>query len=184
MPLPPLPPENTARLWIQYSAGGVDHEFLVRGLAGVDPAAFVGNVRTFIQQLQATLPTNWQAYGARYAAAGQTFSTPVPFGAALPGTKATESITGITVPNFVSFVGRDGAGRKWRLSILGFMSSQEGDYRVEGGDNIDLDAARSFIQLQPTTFLTIAAFKPTVYNYFNIGRNAYWQRQQRRSGIG
>lgn len=178
----PLADNLTARLFVRYSAGGVDHVFLVRALGAVSPADVVNQARAFITALLPSLGTNVEFSGADYSAPNTNFSTPVDFGTPLVGTVVTAQVQGITVPNFVSFVGRDAAGRRARINIFGWVATQEGDYRVEAGDNVDLDAARAVLVANTTVFLSAAGLKPVWKNYYNIGRNAYWQRKQRRTG--
>lgn len=184
MPLPPLVPANTCRLYVDYKANGREHtvQFRYGGIegAGPPPTAFLAGVSDFLNACEAFMPTDWQSLGARYSEVGSNVSlpiTPLSFGPGVIGVWAGEA------PAFVSFVGRSSGGRRTRVTLLGagLAPGDEGgvtsDYRATVAESGAIATART--QLIAAGVQAVDGLPVTWYAYANLGYNAYWQRAVR-----
>jgi len=177
MPLPPLPPETTPRLYIKYTSMGNGHTVTVRlPLTGTaeDAAARFNAVKA---DLAAFLPTVDAVNGADFSAAGTNIRFPL----AVTGVQGTAEY----FPNIhqealeVTVTGRSLDGRKARIGFFSpsFPPAQLG-YRISGitgpgagiwgiltGDDLD---ARS-----------ISGGDVVWNNYVNIGYNDHWVSEER-----
>jgi len=180
MALPPLPENNTPRLWVQYNSGTGIHEMLFRSVVGADKAAFISQVRTFCSALVSQVRNTGGFSAARYATAGSNLSFPEPW-TLIAGTSAVSPLVQGR-PIFVTFTGRTAGGRKVRLYFFTPYQTPENDYRLELGDSAAFDAARVALTSAPQLIGGIDGQTATWYPYFNVGYNAYWQRRSRVIG--
>ncbi len=182
----PLPENNTPRYWVRYRANGREHEMMLRWDPALvedetDRLSFVARTATLLADLAPILPTDFAVLGARWSNVGQLFS--VPFSAPASPT-GTAGLIAAEAPAFITFVGRTGGGRRWKLTILGIGVSPAAeagnysDYRIQPDENGAVDTARGNLAGWPE-LVGIDGFKPNIYPYANIGYNAYWQRAVR-----
>lgn len=192
-PLPPLPDNNTARLWIDYTSLGRPHSALVRifETAGAINAGAVAN-RVIPVIVTRMLQTD-SVTGARFAEAGENFSVPLAI-TPTPGVVSGANVTWENDPEsaFLTLPGRDSfQGRKTRFGLFSPVRtvSWPGDNRYNPGDEpvidtfrINLTAALNNSTGPDDTVVTIGNNPVRWAGYVNISHNAYWQRKQRRGG--
>jgi hypothetical protein len=85
-------------------------------------------------------------------------------------------------PRFVSFVGRSNTGKRTRVSVYGLNIIEEADYRIENGDDSNLDGARAVLNVSGGVVSAVDGSQVSWYPYYNWGFNSYVQRRQRRTG--
>lgn len=186
MPLAPLPPSNTARYFVDYTANGRYHTMMFRYAdpsSGPPPETpFIARVAAFIDDLRTWLPTDFEINGARYSVAGSdvTLPTTVPE----PVGPFTGVLNAGEAPAFITFVGRSVLGRRWRLSVLGVsVSPAEGgalvkDYRITAGEDVVVSTAIGNLEGW-SACVAIDGQAKLVYPYINLGYNAHWQKAVR-----
>jgi hypothetical protein len=182
----PLPENNTPRYWVRYRASGREHEMMFRWNEALvedasDRNAFVARVAALLADAAPLLPTDFEVLSARWSNTGQNFSVPYSAPASPTGTGGLELAE---APAFITFVGRTGTGRRWKLTILGVALSPVAEagnytnYRVEAGENATVTTVIGNLAGWPE-LVGIDGYKPDVYGYANLGYNAYWQREVR-----
>lgn len=191
MALPPLPANNTARYWVDYTANGRAHSAMFRYLEptpGSEPSVpFRARVASFLSDMTAWLPAGFAVTGARFSPKLSTVSLP-----ATP--PAAPSATGVAnaaeAPAFASWVGRSPQGRKFRLFLIGVSQAATDlgagiDYRVLTSEGTVPSATVANLEgwcaLGGTDGLYAidGVVGCNIYNYVNLGFNAYWQREMR-----
>lgn len=172
----PLPPSNTKRYFLDYQVAGEQHTMTMR----VDDAATDEDASTGFDALltaMAPLLLNIVVVRMRVANSGTNVTTPATYGGALEfGTGAG---SGVNVPDFWSFTGKDSAGRIVKVEIFGRSISPNNNFRVNMVDDSDVEAALSALDTVAPIWLTISGSAPFWNPYANQGVNAYWQRQAR-----
>jgi hypothetical protein len=179
MAVPPLPSNTTATLFLDYSFQGEGHTMQFRHASGQTVGALIARVQTFLQALDEIMDPTWEITGARYRAAGSIVALPVeppadpvPTGTALPQT---------SWPRYVSFSGRGATtGRQVTIFVYGLSFPTPSNYRLEAGENITVDAARTVLDSSAAGLFTdVAGSDPIWKQYANVGFNSYHERQQR-----
>ncbi len=189
----PLPPNNTTRLFLDYTSVGVPHTLMVR----LPSAAPIPEINGFAFALGSVLVTRMfdtdSVYGARLSNVGSNFSFPLEFDVN-PGVITLFGNQWAQDPEsvFLSIVGRSGtSGRKSRVEFFTSVSTAAwpSDNRYNPGEAGPVDTFRenmlSVLNGVSTGGLAAIAIdgSDVIYNqYVNIALNAYWQRKQRRTG--
>lgn len=177
MPLAPLPEDNTARLFVNYTHEGVGHEAQFRALSPFTQADVVTWVHDWLTDNAALFGTNVTFDSADWAAAGSNVRNPVSW----------SPITGTAAPlndparfsRSMSFTGRSPDGRKLRLFFYGIKFGPDNTYRVEATEDAALAAAITDLNALTSRIGTISGSAPIFKPYVNIRNNAYWQTELR-----
>ncbi len=78
-----------------------------------------------------------------------------------------------------SFTGRDDSGHKVKAFVFGAKFVANGDYRVQVGENAEIDSIVAYLGALNGFFLTING-SPAIWNqYANVGFNDHWIRVAR-----
>lgn len=186
MPLPPLPPNNTARVWFKYVTGvqgtSQTHEVMWRfnqnsaGYPEVE-AGFLAVLNAFGA---AQFRNGWRVLSARLAADGAVFSLPVQPSApllAFVGTMNANEYNGSWEAVEDSFQGRSfTSGRKVDFSLYRAAGPIDSTFRygMPGPLQTALSTASGNEAL-----VTIDKTPPSWYTYVNQNYNSYWERQLR-----
>lgn len=177
-PLPPLPANNTARVFWDYSDGINEHTLMVRYApsAGVDEAS--DRMHNF---LVALAPTLYQIThrGFRAAASGSDISVPATWNG--DTSYGTGTMPAVQAPRQLCFLARSSGGRRVRWFMWGFEGNTPDTYRFLSGANEALDAARLAIVAGQANgvFLSVDGANPVTYPYVNINYNSYYETQAR-----
>lgn len=194
MALPPLPENNTDRLFIKYTTGGgttaQEHTMGIRFNAAIaspsdimlDIADALGNATN-----EGQLFSGWQVLSAEVQAEGAAVRLPVAVPAALLAILGTggSGASQADQAREVRFVGRGlTSGRKVTLSIYGIIEGaiREPDFRFEppSGDLLfDLGNTIRGIGLTGAAYSTIAGDATNWYEYVNWQYNSHWESEQR-----
>jgi hypothetical protein len=172
----PLPPESTARYFMDYQVLLTNHTMEIRATGVHSPAAlgtFMGTLLTTLAPLVYTITVQ----GFRFATLGSTVSNPV-----VTGIEGNTYGTGVSssdsVPLCMNFVGRSPLGRRVRAMLFGYKSSIS-TYRLTGAESAPIATATSQLNGSTTLFQAIDGGDPVWKEYVNIMYNAYWQRAVR-----
>lgn len=180
----PLPTNNTGRVWIDYTSGGIEHSLLLRFDAEINGnTTVVARVNAIITAMQGAMWSSDAVIGARYSEQGSVVSLPLVTntgaGSVTAGTPNPESNAG-----FVGVSGRSTGGRQYHADFFtqvtytlatyredaGALPSELSDFFLAFDDNVGQGAA---------TLVAVDALQVVFKQYVNIGQNAYWQRAQR-----
>lgn len=172
MPLSPLPPENTPRLFIKYTTRGIGHIMVVRLPIGGTSADAVARYNAALTALRGQLPTTDSVLGADFSAAGSNVRFPL----AVSGGVGTSSYTASDKdrPIQVTATGRSLDGRKVRIGM--FSPAYRPDtygYRITG---LSGPGAGIWSLLTGSSLDARSISGGTVQwnNYINIGLNDHW----------
>lgn len=180
MPLAPLPPSNTARLFVSYSAyGSYRHTVQLRPLTGFT----IEDTREwFIDWLTANaalFATTTVFDEASVAVINSDVRNPVTW-EEISGTGVAPADT-VRDTRMISFPGRESSGRKSRLSFYGHVFGPDTDYRVLQGDSLVAAAAITGLNSLLARAAGMTGGKLSFKPYLNIRNNAYWQTAIRNS---
>lgn len=172
----PLPPESTARYFVDYATCGEEHTMEIRATAVVSPATFGTILNNYLLNIQALIfPLTVNI--VRFAATGSTISNPVTTG--MEGqVRGAGTPTVDNVPIALNFVGRSGGGRRVRLMTFGYKGAVSA-YRLTSAEDANISDAVDTLNTTANCFLAIDNTKPVWYAYANVLSNAYWQRRVR-----
>lgn len=190
----PLPSNNTARLYLDYTSGGPgaqNHTLLVRfdavatNQAGAQFAAF-----TFLEAIgEASFAAGWRVLQTRLSAPGQDISVPVAAYGPLLEFEGSASVGGWSnVDQTVEwrFVGRDPLeGRRAFFSLYGLAVSRPQTFREEGvfGETPNW-VGRGLTVLNDGeehegVFVAVSNIRALWYGYANWQHNSYWEGELR-----
>lgn len=178
-PLGPLPPESTARVWVEYTALGQVHRLELR-VRDLQTSVHAGQIFTQVANiLKPGLHTSDSFRACRWAGLGLKVSLPVDV-TPVAGTNATTPDQA-NKPNFLSWTGRDVAGRRVRVTFFNSMFPENVRYRIApipAGMELNM---LNWLKDTTNNIATIGNSLPIWNNYVNVGVNAYFQRKQRRT---
>lgn len=173
----PLPANNTARYFLDYSVAGFSHTLINR----VDPEvtdADAASVMDSFMDIVGAFCYPITVEGFRFQQAGLAVSYDVPWtgsagwgtGAAIPANTA----------QYYDFVGRDTSGRRVRVATFGAgLVTSGGDYRISPAEATWVADALDALTQDGQMFLTIGGEVPVWKQYANCGVNAYWRNKVR-----
>jgi len=171
-----LPPESTARFFIDYSTENQNHTLLCRSNGIVSPGALGANVDTLLTALT-TLFSLITIVGVRFAAQGSTFSFPVISG--IEGnTYGASTIGSDNAPHQLNFIGRSSGGKRCRVGIFGFKGATS-SWRLHDAESGPIGNAINHLNASVGLWLAIDGIEPVWYPYANVLFNAYWTRNVR-----
>lgn len=184
----PIDPNETARVWLDYTTGGGStaqlHTIMMRhnGTGAGDAAAALDALAAFIGAAEPqSFFDGWQVTGARYSEAGSSISLPTGIPAGMVGFVGTgqELANRVSQSREVRFVGRGTtSGRRVSLSLYGMVDNlfNEADFRVERTGAAWVDRMLDVIEGQGVQlFVTVAGDRATFKDYANWQFNSYWE---------
>lgn len=190
MALPPLPANNTVRGFMDYTSRGVEHTLMFR----LSPVSLPSHVASVAARLATSMvncmATTDSIFGVRYAAHLSDVTLPVTWATVSGALTSPAAFQEDPESAFISVVGRGGTtGRKARISFfeaLSFSQPWPADNRYNPGDVAAFDTwfatFLTALRASPTLYETLVTIGNDVavwYDYANVAKNAYWQREQR-----
>jgi hypothetical protein len=175
----PLPSNNTAVLFVDYSVAGEQHTVQVRYSASSSVAAAMAWLDDF---LVATSPFLFLTtiVAARNRAQGSNLSFPVTWtGASTYGSGAGEHFNSAW---YIDYIGRSPLGRRVRIGMFGtnvVTDAVSDDYRLQEAENVNVANTLTALEASPTEGIAIDGGNPVWNRYANIGVNAYWRNRIR-----
>lgn len=195
MPLPPLPENNTDRLFLYYTTGTAataqEHVMTIRYNAVLEDPSDIMTVLGNAMQAgigETQLFEGWQFLRAEIQAEGSQFRFPIPPTGALLGVLGT----GDNAPSptdqarEVRFIGRGTqSGRRVSMSLYGVNVGAllETDFRFDPVADTLLGNMRVLIQTQGVaggSWTNIGKGPTTWYTYVNWQYNSHWETAQRQ----
>lgn len=177
MPLTPLPPENTARFWLKYTSGGVEHELMFRLGSGTTSATGQAAANTLATNLKTWLPAADSFLSLRWAANGSPLSFPLAFTPQVgTGTALAEETD---KARFCSVVGRSAGGYRCRMTFFTPNIADTVAYRTATGVTTPGSTLYNIVTSASPPFVSVEGSGVIWNGYSNNGFNAYWQRRSR-----
>lgn len=175
----PLPDNNTAVLFMDYTSGGQKHTAEVRLPSGATSGSATVAAGVMAIVMKALLFPGDSITGARFRQAASSVSFPLTFSAVV-GTQAGTPDDD-NKPNFVSWTGRSTDGRRVRFTVFtrAVQPVLQGwrDTTPSAGEAAVLAALMD----NDVDARTISGAAPIWNSYVNYGANAYYQRKARRT---
>lgn len=175
----PLPPENTARFWLDYHTINHAHSLMWRFDADDATISVVeGDVHSFLTGLTPVLYA-LTVDSARFAAKGSVVSVPVAWEHAASYGTGDEPLAG--GPIEIRYEGRSVGGRRGHTSLYGYKAGVPGTFRIGITPSTPLDDG--LIALIGAgvhrSYLAIDEQRMNMKTYVNINFNSYWEAKQR-----
>lgn len=175
----PLPSNNTAVLFVDYSSCGEDHTLQVRFSASSSAAAAMAYADDFLTAVAPFLFLT-TIRGARTRAQGSNLSFPIAWtGAATYGSGAGEHFNAAW---YIDFIGRSPLGRRVRMGMFGtnvVTDAVNDDYRLLESENVNVANTLVALESSPSEGVAIDGGNTVWNRYANIGVNAYWRNRIR-----
>lgn len=172
----PLPFNGTNICFVDYQNSVGQHTMLVRFDENVQNAAVADAINDFLIAVSTLFVTS-TIIATRIQVRDTNFSIPVDIG--LDGTGfGSGGANPETNASACTFVGRDGGGRRARLSLFGFKAAYS-NYRLLSTESADIANAVGVLNSRPGIFLSILHVQPLWYTYADIKANDYWVRRAR-----
>lgn len=172
-----LPPNSTARLFVDYETCGVQHTSMLRFDA---PDTYVDAMVEWNDVVEAI---DFELYlitinAARVSDAGSDVSYPVVWDQqATYGADAGPRDAGA---NMLNFIGRSIGGRRAAFELFGCKeASLSAKFRITAAANANVAAALVELRAAEGTALAIDGTQPIWQDYVNIGPSAYWRNKIR-----
>ncbi len=183
MPLAPLPPNSTNRLFVKYTTGRKTHTLVSRYSDGITALTAADNVLQFLTDVQPVLPPTWAVTEVSYQDAGSIVGFPLA-GSNLDGfTGGGGSALPLqSEPLQWNWMGRGGVtGRQVRVGLFGINDTPPQVYRFAGGGRPAwaIAATNSIIATSGISFLTIGGDFADWKDYINVQYNSYWETEAR-----
>lgn len=174
----PLPPESTARFYLDYSDGVNAHTLVARVGAGVSSSSVNVILDAFLSALEPILYLI-TIIGLRVSSDNSNVTNPVSWTG--PATYGSGSMTGENAPREMRFLGRSGDGRRVSVSIYGYSGTTPAIYRLLASGVAPVAAA--IVELENAAasdvFFTISTLPPVWKPYASFNFNSYWEAEQR-----
>lgn len=173
----PLPPDSSARVWIDYHTCGEDHTCMIRYKAPATVTDVADAFTALISHIGGAFALS-SLVGVRDAADGSNVSNPS--AGTWPVSWGSGAGDHAMSAHYIDFVGRSLDGRRVRLALFGASESQGGDdYRLTSAENAAVLASVAVLNGTPNIFISINKFQPVWYPYADVGINAYWRNRIR-----
>jgi hypothetical protein len=173
----PLPPESTARAWLDYNDGINEHSIQMR----LGPTATLVNINTsFHTLLTALAPILHQLtiVGLRVASDNSNVTNPATWTGS--ATYGTGTLLPEDAPREIRFIGRSADGRQGSASVFGYSGTTPAIYRLNNSITqifnaiAVLDAGYS-----SDLWLSISTQRLIWKPYASFNFNSYWEKEAR-----
>lgn len=174
----PLPPESTARFYLDYSDGINQHTLVAR--AGATAGSIEANF--YFDALLAALDTilyTITIVGLRVSSDNSNVTNPMVWTG--PASYGSGTMTGENAPRELRFLGRSADGRRVSASVYGYQGTTPAIYRLLASGVTPIADAITALEDAGTgaTFLTISTQVPVWKPYASFNFNSYWEAEQR-----
>jgi len=179
MALPPLPPSNTERWFLDYSANDEQHTMLMRTPDEKTAGEIAEAYDLFLNGIAGNLSTI-TIIGLRHSAAGSDITNPEST-TGLSTTYGSGVGSVINVPLQITFPGRGRDGRKLFVSVFGWTSANDDSWRILSSEDADVASGVAILNSLSASgfFTTISGSRAFYKPYANVGYNDYWVGQAR-----
>lgn len=188
MPLPPLPANNTARVWLKYTSATIPHEMMFRLPAFATSAEAVTKAQNLAAVLALRMNNVDGSLSARFSPAGSFFSVPITH-TPVAGSGGTGAWLQDPESVELSFTGRsfaDGRDVTYQFFTVVPAAVWPPTNRYLPGFSAPVDTLRlnfaawvAAAASPAEQVVTIGGAIPTLNAYVNTRANGYWQTAQR-----
>lgn len=169
----PLPPESTARVYLDYTTCGYQHTLICRFKSGATIQDAVDQLSAFVTGAGTQVYAS-ALVGLRASNDGSNITYPL--ANTFPTTWGSGSASGNESANYYDFVGRSADGRRVRVALFGAVNVSVNDlFRITGVGSAPWSDMLAALTDNPDVFCTISEQTPVWHNYVNTGINAYWR---------
>jgi len=179
MPLPPLPEENTRRMFVNWSVGGTHHSTQIRVSNGPTAAAIMADLHGMFALLPDFMGNNVSIDSLDEAAEGSNVRNPVPGWTPIVGLATNDPVTGQHLARTFSYRGRSSSGRKTKGLLWGLVLPESGDFRFVPAAESDLRSFMDALNSFTFEFLAIDHTKPIYKNDLLEDYNDHWEQELR-----
>lgn len=178
MALPPLPPSNTSRIFVNYIAyGQLRHTFQIRPIS----TATVENTVAWINGLLSDYADLWATTTVFDSCDVAVINSDVRNPYAWTTVTGTGTAPGDVLQHTrqLSWVGREVTGRKSNLKMYGSIIGPDATYRINLGDIPRFDELTASLNDLAALAAGITGAKLSWKRYTNVRQNGYWQNEVR-----
>ena len=173
-----LSPDNTARLYVDYTATGKEHTVIFRPQTGVTIEQLRDWVHDWLTDNAALFATTTVFHDARHSLQNSNVTNPISWTAVVGTSDVPADVD--RAPRFGSFVGRSAQGHRVKFGIYGIAFVDDASYRWNAAESAGVTNAVADLNDLQAKLGTITGSKAVWKQYMNTGYNAYWQRKARR----
>jgi len=174
----PLPPESTARVYVDYNDGIHSHTLIARYVPPATPADILANIAAIFTILD---PVAYAITisGARFSLSGSNVTNPETW----PGDPSygTGAMPAVNAPRQVMWGGKSPDGRLVAWYLFGLNFTTPGNYRFANGAIPEFDDVGDLMQAATANgeFRTVSGQIPLIKTYTNVNFNSYWEAAPR-----
>lgn len=173
----PLPPESTARVYVDYTVAGNNHTFISRFSPSGDISTTVAHMADFVNAFGTAVYLS-ALVGIRASNAGSNVTFPV--SETFPDTWGSVDVAGDETANYYDLIGRSVDGRKVRVALFGAKNQVVADkFRLPTSLGVPWSDVLDVLNSSFPSFCTISGQAPTWHPYINLGMNAHWRNKLR-----
>jgi hypothetical protein len=172
----PLPANNTARFFLDYTCAGKGHTAEVRFNGATSPSDFGDTMNAILNTLGSHL-YSLTIDAVRFSADGSDISLPVTSGIEGNSYGTTDPVSQ-TIPFYMRFQGRSAGGRRCSFDLYTTKFS-DANFRVTSAESSDVADVVDILNAEPSLFCGIDGLGVTWYPYVNIKASSYWTRKIR-----
>lgn len=174
----PLPPESTARAWLDYSDGINSHSMVMRLGPTASLASINASFDSFLSAL-ATILYTITIIGVRVASDNSNVTNPFTWTG--DATYGTGTLTADNAPRELRFLGRSADGRQGSVSVYGYNGSTPGIYRLNASSIAPVENAIAVLDAgyAQDLWLSISTQRQIWKPYASFNFNSYWEKEAR-----
>lgn len=182
MALAPLPPSNTERWFLDYTAQDVAHTAIMRTADAID-AIDAAEAFDLVLTALGTGLVEVTIVALRRALVGSNITNPQPT-TGLAASYGEVSPSDVNKPLQVTFTGRSSDGRKTRFGMFGYFSQNDASWRKTTAEEDEV--AATVAQLEGLSiagrFVSISGERVFWHQYMNLGYNDHFVKLARQGG--
>lgn len=174
----PLPPESTARAYLDYSDGINQHTMVMR----LGPSATLVNINARYDALFSAMSSELYLttiIGLRVSSDNSNVTNPTPWTG--PATYGTGTMPQSNSPRELRFLGRSADGRQGSVSLYGWSGGNPSIYRIFASANAQVEDAIAALDGSYVfdCFLSISTQRQFWKAYASFNYNSYWEKETR-----
>lgn len=174
----PHPVNGSNRLWVKKVGVTGTSEIMFRGRPNSNEVDLLDIAENFLNATKGLVFDDDAWVSARYSAQGSNLSFPSDW-TPIVGTNGT-TFDPAFGPFFVDWIGRGTDGTRVRWSIQGAVRFTDSNFRVTAMENVAVANGIEALRAAEDLLGTITRVPVRVYDYADVGYNAYRQRKARR----
>lgn len=179
MLLPPVKQNFLPTYFLDYQGNMGKHTLQFHVAESTVGATAIGDITALVNLLKTQVHTTTTFNVLRFRPSSSLVSLPVSW-TAIAGTNTTAQAVE-NYPNFISFTGRAGNGRRITLKLFGWVGEPDADYRALSSESANISAIVNELNKFGSSIRTVDGGAPVWNPWSNQGVHAYFQRKARRA---